>query len=1068
MIELALGIATGAGATWLLTRKTREIAAKNGHLGTNNPTLARLEEASLVLKDLEVSEPSAGIREALAVVTTRRMRLLECGTPPVKREKPGPKAEWAHSWALVLLALLAAGAGTAWGGGLVGGISWALAMLAVGSMAATHWKVELPWVGWASVGLIGLQAGMTAYWVSGGTELDQIAVEAANRPAILAGLALSAFGWMARRAMAGSKMLPIQAWLVWGSVLLLGAGMAKAGSVWEGLPALMGVILAYGATVDLFSFWAAGKDWRARGLGPSLQALAGAFAILWVGAALKGIPWGPLGMLAGLAALSATVRGLAWRSIGWTVAGSVAGVCALMAGSRALDLAGGIALSLAGSWVGLHGLGVLGASRKWPVARRAWLDGLIGCGLASHLVPAMAALVCRILLVESDSWEEFGSISGSPMFLLAAAMLSLAGIAGPGRRQNLVREAIISAWWILAAGWASGMGALPGLACLALGGLLMSGHASMVWFPAALSLVSILATVGLETREPATWPAVLAGVAGVGVVTGLVLGIRFGVKWWHFSGLSAIFLALGISGGSGGSVMLVAASLAACWSCLGLILRAIQFGDGDDSEGSPRLAILLSAMACGAIGWAFALVEMPARLPLVLSLGASLAGCLALTRFKDLALRQGMAMGAALLASAQAGMALASWLGRPDLAGLLAVAAAGPGLSLFLGLLMFLCHDLSPVVLGAARAATVLIPLAAAGIGSESQLVRLALPWAIGNWAFLGWVVSMEMDRRRKVAAIGWRSISTQAAVATLACLGWALTDPSGDARWIARASMATCGMCLGLLAVASIEGGRLSVPWLTRRSCRVALGRLDWLSAGMLATTLFMEAARYAGPADSAWQGLPPAMALAGAFCLYVFARLAREVSSGPWLVILPCLGLFLHLAWTSSRGPEENLGLMFLASACLVALGGAWHAAGRVGAEAFRAAGIGMVALVLGCCLLEARGTSPEGMQRAFFQGGLSFAEQSARALNVGLVLAGTLVVAGLTGGARVACSAGACFALVIGVLRQALDGQPWVAVAPQGLGVLALAVSLLRRDREGERPALAEATARDSRAA
>ena len=125
-----------------------------------------------------------------------------------------------------------------------------------------------------------------------------------------------------------------------------------------------------------------------------------------------------------------------------------------------------------------------------------------------------------------------------------------------------------------------------------------------------------------------------------------------------------------------------------------------------------------------------------------------------------------------------------------------------------------------------------------------------------------------------------------------------------------------------------------------------------------------------------------------------------------------------------------------------------------------------MGLVGVLIGLCLLETRGTPEDGPHRAFLQGGLPLVEQGARGINVVLMLSGILVVAGLTGGTRRACSAGACLALAASVARQALDGQSWEAIMPQALAVAALMTSLVRRDSgaasEGTVPEVRESRA------
>ena len=1104
MIELGLGIALGAGVTWLFNRQTKrfqKVASRStfsegacpeclqpfgpgdtacggcggGIAQARQAGLDRLDSASRVLEDLATTRPGQGIREALDAVISRRLSLLEWKPPRVpgvsgsvdqKQNKVG--SHWVVTACMVLSAVGAGALGISFGGGIATGFPWALAVLGLGSLFATGFKQKPSWTGWACAGLLAAQAGMVAFWISGSSEKDLMALEVTCRPAVLVALGIGAAGWLFSRGLSGGRMASAQAWLVWGSALVLVAGAAKSRSMEEGLPALMWAVVVFSASVGVFSRWAAGECQRTKTFGQLLQALAVGLGILWVGAGIKGTPWGQLASIAGAVAMVFTARGLAWRSFGWTVAGAFAGVCAIVAVTRSMEMNGGLALQLAGIWIGAHGLLVLAVGRAWDVRNKNWLDGWIGAGTVALLSPACAALSSRFLLIEADRWVDFGSISGSPVYLLGAILVSLAGVFGPGRRGAVIRELFVAVGWILIAGWASGFGTAHGLAVLTAGALVMSVHASACWLAFSLSSLAIVAAVGLELREPATWPVVLQVISLSGIATGFVLGIRKGAHWWHFSSIAVIPLVIGFAGGANGSVTMVVAGLAAAWSALGLLLRVVRFADGEDAEGSPRLAILTAAMVCGAVFWVLAVRQEAMAMPVSLALAGGLAGFLALTRFGDLARRQGMALAAALLASAQTGVAISSWGGLPDQAAMASIAAAGPGIAVFIGILMILCHDLSPLVLVAARASLVLIPTSVLGMGSENLMTRLALPWAAGMWAVAGWMVSVELDRRRRVIAIGWRSAAVQAAVVALGCLGWAMSDPMSDPLCLRRVSMASCGVCLGLVLVACVEGGRVSVAWLTKRACRMALERVDWCAAGILAVSLSIEAACYASPGNSAWQGLSHGVGLAVAFALYMLGRFARDGQCGPWSVILPAVGMFLHMTWTSSRGPEENLGLLFLASGCLVALGGAWHTAGRTGGEAFRFAGIGAIALIVGFCLLEARGTSPEGPQRAFFQGGLALPEQAARGLNVGLVLAGSLVVAGLTGGTRAACSAGAALALVVGVLRQALDGQPWVAVLPQGLGVLALAVSLLRRDRETPITPTAATSGRESRAA
>ena len=1104
MIELGLGIAMGAGVTWLLNRRNGRLrpgssewhsapwachqcrepfkpedttcrGCGEGLANIRQAALAQLDHASSVLENLSLTRPGQGIREALDAVASRRLSLLEWkseGLPRVRESvvegKGGAESSWVVAACMVLSAVCAGAAGIAFGGGIASGLPWAMAALSVGSVLATFFKRNPFWAGWACVAMLAGHAGMVGFWISGRSENDLMALEAAFRPIVLAALGVGAGGWLGCRVLSGGRMAPVQAWLAWGSILLLAAGAAKSKSMEEGLPALMWAMTAFSASVGVFSRWACGGCVRNKAFGQLLQSLAVGMGIIWVGAGIKGAPWGQLASIAAAVALVFTGRGLAWRSFGWTVAGAFAGVGSIIAATRSMEMGWGFALQLAGIWVGAHGLLVLGAGRAWRDRRKAWFDGWICTVVASLASPACAALVCRFLLIDADALVDFGAISGSPLYLLGALLMSLACAFGPGRRGFAAWETALAVGWIMVAGWASNLGTLHGLAVLAVGGLVMSAHATSAWLPAVLSALSILATVGLELKEPATWPVVLQVISATGIITGFVLGMRNGARWWHYSGLSVIPLVLGLAGGANGSVTMVVAGLAAGWSVLGLALRIVRFTEGEDREGSPRLALLTASMTCGVVFWTLGVQQESGVLPMSLAVVGGFAGFLAMTRFGDLAQRQGMALATALLASAQAGVAISCWGGLSDQAAMASVAAAGPGIAVFLGVLMILCHDLSPLVLLAARASVALVPVAVLGMGSESLMTRLALPWTAGMWAVVGWMVSVELDRRRKVVAIGWRSAAVQAAVASFACLGWAMNDPLSDPFCLKRLGMASCGSCLGLVLVACVEGGRVSVPWLTRKSCRLALQRVDWCAVAILAVSLSTEAACYSDPGRSAWQGLPAAAALASAFAFYIFSRFAREGQCAPWAIILPAAGMFLHLTWTSNRGPEENLALLFLASACLVALGGAWHAAGRARGGDFRVAGLGAIAVVVGFCLLEARGTSPEGPQRAFFQGGMVLPDQAARGLNVGLVLAGTLVVAGLTGGTRAACSSGAALALGVGVLRQALDGQPWVAVVPQGLGVLALATALLRRDREQPPLLMIGASGRESRAA
>jgi hypothetical protein len=224
---------------------------------------------------------------------------------------------------------------------------------------------------------------------------------------------------------------------------------------------------------------------------------------------------------------------------------------------------------------------------------------------------------------------------------------------------------------------------------------------------------------------------------------------------------------------------------------------------------------------------------------------------------------------------------------------------------------------------------------------------------------------------------------------------------------------------------------------------------RLELISTAALICCLLLEGLLYRNAGEPAWSGLMGAAGLAIAFMLAGAARLLKSELSNSWWMVSMAIGLFLHLSWTSSRGPEENTGLLLLAAGCLVGLGGAVHALGHQSSQAFRSAGLGMVAALIGLCLLDARGTPEDGPHRAFLQGGLPMLEQGARGINVVLMLGGILVVAGLTGGTRRACSGGACLVLVASVARQALDGQSWEAIMPQALGAAALITSLVRRD-------------------
>jgi hypothetical protein len=1102
MIELGLGVALGAGVTWLISKLIstggqvafRGVVQRGHHdqadsmasvsvpvSGTGGPVvgslLTKLADASRKLEDLALVCSEQGIRVALDAVASARESLIRSETSrfpdQVAPKRPISDALGNTRWVSLGLAVISLLAGIA--GALLTSRWWAampsaLAGLSAGCLMTVRWFRFPAWCSWASLALLASHVGLTVMWLSGRSDVELGWLSEAFRPWAAGLLALAATCWLSIGFLTGAKMNSVQAWIVWASACLLGAGLARSRSVEEAIPSLLWALVAYGATVGLFSRWAAGARDRSAAFGRMLQSCAVSMAILWSGAMAKGTPWSQLSTIAMAATVVFVARGLAWNSFGWCVTGAFTGCLAILAAGRHLELGTGILLASTCGWLGVHSLAVQACAVRWGERRRQWLDYQSLVALSCLGVPALASLACRCLLLEADWLVELASIAATPAFLASCIPACASAVVALGRFGVVVRDGLVAACLVMFAGWAGGTGAAAALGVMAIGGVALSLLTSGAgrWFAAFLAGLSITFTAILEYLEPSTWPVALQAVSAMAIVTGCVLGIRGSAAWWHLSGLSVVPWAIGLSIGMHGGIPLMIAGLSGGWSALGLFLRVCRFSDGEDRDESPRLAILTASMACSAFCWIQGFgsqTEMPQR---YLALAGSLVAWLAATRYGDLARRQVMHLVAMLLAAGHVGILIACAGGHSELALLACAVTAGSGVVGSVALLMFLCHDLSSGCLVMARLSSVFILVAATGSGMEPTIARTALPLTLVLAAALAWLVSLELDRRRRVVAIGWRTMSFFAGAAAVSCASWCVISPENDSLALRRVSMAVFGWCLGLSVVAAVAGGRVSAAWLTRKAAKGALGKTEWIAIGGLLMALVLEGARYSGPGDSAWHGLPTAIALASSFGLFAMSRQLRDGKPRVWSLVLPAFGLLLHLAWTSNRGAEENLGLLHMTSACLVALAAAWHARGLSGSEVLRTAGVGALAVVIGLCLLEARGTSETGPQRAFFSGALSIHDQAGRGLNTLMVLGGLLVACGLTGGPRSLCAGGASLALLSAAARQAVDGQSLFAVVPQALGALAIVMSLIRK--EGETPAavFAGSGGRESRAA
>jgi len=1102
MIELGLGVALGASVTWLVSKLIstggqvafRGVVQRSHHdqgdsmasatapgSGTGGPVigslLTKLSDASRSLEDLALVCSEQGIRVALDAVASARESLIRSETrrypqqrlpqPPISIDSGGA---WWASLGLVMFSLLAGVAGalltSRWWAAMPG----ALAGLSAGCLMTARWFGVPAWCSWASLALLASHAGLVVMWLSGRSDAELVSLSETFRPWSAGLLAFAAACWLSIGFLIGAKMNSVQAWIVWASACLMGAGLARSRSIEEGIPSLLWALVVYCATVGLFSRWAAGARDRSADFGRMLQACAVSMGILWAGAMAKGTPWSQLASIAMATMVVFVARGLAWNSFGWCVTGAFTGCLAILAACRHLELGTGILLAATCGWLGAHSVVLQVCAGRWGDKRREWLDIQSLLALSCLGVPSLASLACRFLLLEADWLAELASIAATPAFLASCIPVCAAAIGAVGRYGVVARDGLVAACLVILAGWAGGMGAAAALGVMAMGGLALSLLVSGAgrWFAALLAGLSITSTAILEYLEPSTWPLALQAVSAMGIITGCILGIRGSAAWWHLSALSVVPLAIGFSVGMHGGIPLMIAGLSGGWSALGLFLRVCRFSDGEDRDDSPRLAILTASMACSAFCWIQGLVGQVDQPQRYLALAGGLGAWLAATRYGDLARRQVMHLVAMLLAGGHVGILAASVGGHSELAWLASAVFASSGVVGSVALLMFLCHDLSSGSLVMARLSSVFILVAATACGMESLIARTALPLTLVSSAALSWLVSLELDRRRRVVAIGWRTMSFFASAAAVSCASWCVILPDSDPLGLRRVSMAVFGWCLALSVVAAVAGGQVSVAWLTRKAAKGALGKTEWIGIGGLLMALVLEGARYSGPGDSAWHGLPTAIALACSFGLFAMSRQLRDGKPRVWSLVLPAFGLLLHLAWTSNRGAEENLGLLHMTSACLVALGAAWHARGLRGSEVLRTAGIGALAVVMGLCLLEARGTSETGPQRAFFSGALSIHDQAARGLNTLMVLGGLLVACGLTGGPRPLCAGGASLALLSAAARQAVDGQSLFAVMPQALGALAIVMSLIRKDGESPAAAFAGSGGRESRAA
>ena len=1109
MIEMGLGIAIGAAATWLMAQRVgnrRSLPTGCGHElecfqchepvdqshelchGCGEPLaqvvqaeLSRLDDANQLIESMARQNPSLALSHVLDDIIRRRLDLLGWRAPeaiPLKASHTavgnGHAGTFVHHLALLLLTMVA-GFGSFWmiktPPFFVLAPVFALAGLSVGVLLASCWRLRPAWAAPVCFGLLLSHAAMALLNIVGRTEIERQWLAALTGPPVWGAIAVTGMAWMALAWRDAFRLTTGSACALAGCAAVFAAAWFHARDLEESLPALIWAGIGYMAFLPMILRITVGGGSRSLLLDRVLHAALMACATLWTGAFYKGTPLGQLACLAGAMVVVTTLRSVIWQSHGWAVVGAVCGLCAVVSAAKAIDMSTGMALVASAGWIGISASFVSLISTRWSVKHRFWNQCTATAGLAIMCVPALISWADSLFPAGSEWMVAWRVACASPLFLLALGSSSLAALLAWMPQGQRAIDCVITTVWFLFAGWAVNFGIVPAVGVLAGGSLIMACHAgrNQLLLPAILSSISTVVTLGLECREPGVWILPLQLFGSMGVVAGLLLGYRGGVSWCWMSAVAVVPLAIAAAGGIQTSASSVLVAVSAGWAGLGLVLRLWKFAEKEDNPGSPRLHVIIGSFLTGMVAWiiSLGLDGNPWFIAAGMTSGLVLMG--AASRLDDLCRRQMLFItGSFLLACFTGSMisiALVDWVNGIAVP-LLALVWSGPALAATIGMLMLTGNDISRPVLICARIAGIFLPLLACTYSESLPLARFAMAWGAISWAAVSWLISMDMDRRRQVSAISWRGNAVLSLVLMLAACGWALPDPVQDGSFLARGSLATLGLCIGFIVSNGIESGYLAVSWLTRRACRSSLERIELISTGALSVCLLMEALMYRNSADPAWAGLLGAVGLAVAFMLAGAARLLKTSAANPWWIVSMAIGLFLHLSWTSTRGPQENTGLLFLMAGCLIGLGGVVHVFGHLSGPAFRTAGMGLVGVLIGLCLLETRGTPEDGPHRAFLQGGLPLVEQGARGINVVLMLSGILVVAGLTGGTRRACSAGACLALAASVARQALDGQSWEAIMPQALAVAALMTSLVRRDSgaasEGAVPEVRESRA------
>ncbi len=1093
MIEMGLGIAIGAAATWLLAQlaanrrsvptgcgneleclqchehvnRSQEVCNVCGEpvAQTIQATLSRLDDANQLIECLARQVPSLALSTVLDDLIRRRLDLLGWRVPqaiPLKttfrpQQSDSPVGTWGHHLALMVLSVVA-GLGSVWiinvPATLVFAPVCALAGLSVGALVVSWWHLRPTWTAPACLGLLILHTAMALLNTVGRTEVERQWLTALTGLPAWSALAAAGLAWLMIAWRDGFRLTEGSTCALAGCAAVIAAACIHARDLEESLPALIWAGIGFMVLLPWIMRIAIGTGLRSLLLDRVLHAAVMACTTLWFGALFKGTPLGQLACLAGALALVTFLRAVLWSSHGWAVVGAVCGLCATVSATKAIDMSAGMALVAAAGWFGISAIFVALVSRSWSVRHRFWNERTATAGLAILCVPALISWVDSLFPSGSEWMVAWRGACASPLFLMALGSSSLAAFLVWMPRGQRAIDCVVASAWFLLAGWAVNVGVVPAVAVLTTGSLMMACHAGShrLFLPAILSFMAVVPVLGLECRQPSAWVVPLQAVASVSVVTGLILGYRAGLSWCWMSVGAVVPLAVAVAGGSAATVGGVLIAVSTGWAGLALILRLWQVNEKDDRVGSPRLYAVAGAILAGMVSWIMNLGLESDRWFVGAGMISGLLLLGAPTRMEDLCRRQIFCVAVSILLACFSGsMTSVLYGGEFDRTTvmLLALAWSGPVLTTTIALLLITGNDFTRSLLMSVRVAGMILPLLACAHAVSSPTGRFALALGAASWAGMAWLISMDMDRRRQVSAISWRGSAVLSMVAMLAACGWALPDPMQDASFLARGSLATLGLCIGFIVSNGIESGYFAVSWLTRRACRSSLVRLELISTAALISCLLLEALLYRNAGEPAWSGLMGAAGLAIAFMIAGAARLLKSEPSNSWWMVSMAIGLFLHFSWTSSRGPEENTGLLLLAAGCLVGLGGAVHAMGHQSSPAFRSAGLCMVAALIGLCLLDARGTPEDGPHRAFLQGGLPMVEQTARGINVVLMLGGILVVAGLTGGTRRACSGGACLALVASVARQALDGQSWEAIMPQALGAAALITSLVRRD-------------------